>query len=36
MPVWYNILVHRKGADSEVVVLNFMAVFVAQRDSACS
>jgi len=32
--VKYNILVHWKGADSEVVFVKFMTVFFSQRDAA--
>ena len=33
---WYNILVHWEVADFEVVVVMFMTVYVARRNSACS
>jgi hypothetical protein len=32
----YSILAHWEGADFEVVVVKFMTVFVARRDSAYS
>jgi hypothetical protein len=36
IPSWYDILVHCEGADFEVVVVKFVTVFVARRDSAYS
>jgi len=35
MPVWHDVLVHWKGAYSEVV-FKFVSMFAALRDSACS